>query len=75
MNIENTHEQLRILPDKKAKFDTRRNPKQRAMSNLDQCAVVLLANNAMCSCPKCFKKKPSLQKEKKDWAVIELEER
>jgi hypothetical protein len=27
------------------------------------------------SCPKCFKKKPSLQKEKKDWAAIELEER
>ena len=38
MNIENKHEQLRILPDKKAKFDTRRNPKQRAISNLDQCA-------------------------------------
>lgn len=27
------------------------------------------------SCPKCFKKKPSLQKEKKDWAIIELDER
>ena len=60
MNIENKHEQLRILPDKKAKSDTRRNPKQLAISNLDQCAVVQSVSRRSRRCRRRKRIGPSL---------------